>query len=103
MFCQSQASIRLKRRQKILWLFHFKKKPKVLKKQPEFQNLASKKPSWQTCYTRIENAHKVRKKSFHGPTHFFHSKISSPKAVMTHFGWNFLVVGVYRCSPSEKR
>jgi len=28
-------------------------------KKPEFQNLASKKPNWQLCYTRIENAHQV--------------------------------------------
>jgi len=21
---------------------------------------------------------------------------------MTHFGWNFLLVGVYKCSPSQK-
>ena len=40
------------------------KKPKVFKKQPEFKNLASKKPNWQPCYTRIENVHEVRKKTF---------------------------------------
>jgi len=33
-------------------------------KIPEFQSLASKKPNWQPCYTRIENAHEVRKKTF---------------------------------------
>jgi len=38
-------------------VFYFQKKP-------EFQNLASKNPNWQPCYTGLENAHKVRKKTF---------------------------------------
>jgi len=42
-------------------VFHFPKKPKVFKKQPEFQNLASKKPNWQPYNTRIEIARKVHK------------------------------------------
>ena len=37
---------------------------KISQKKPEFQNLASKNPNWQPCYTRLENAHKVRKKTF---------------------------------------
>jgi len=66
MFCQSQAYPTENKPEKarIFWLFYFEKKPKVFEKQPEFQNLASKKPNWQPCYTRIENAHKVRKKTF---------------------------------------
>jgi len=39
----------------------------VFKKQPEIQNLASKKPNWQPCNTRIENIenlHEVHKKTF---------------------------------------
>jgi len=45
-------------------LFFFPKTAKGVQKLPELQNLASKKPKWQPYYTRIENAHKVRKKSF---------------------------------------
>ena len=33
----------------------------LIPKKPEFQNLASKNPNWQPCYTRLENAHEVRK------------------------------------------
>jgi len=40
------------------------KKAKCVQKNPEFQNLASKKPNWQPCYNRVENAHEVRKKTF---------------------------------------
>jgi len=37
----------------------------VFKKSQNFNiHLASKKPNWQPCYPRIENAHKVRKKTF---------------------------------------
>ena len=39
------------------------KKAKGVQKKLEFQNLASKKLNWQRCYTRIENAHKVLKKT----------------------------------------
>ena len=64
--CFARAKpIRLKittEKARYFWLLYFQKKPKVLKK-PEFWNLASKKPNWQPCYTRIENAHKVRKKT----------------------------------------
>jgi len=58
--------IRLKIRQKKPDFsgFFISKKAKGFQKKPEFQNLASKKPNWQPCYTRIENAHKVRKKTF---------------------------------------
>jgi len=45
-----------------LAFFYSQKNPKVLKTSQK--HLASKKPNWQPCYTRIENAHKVRKKTF---------------------------------------
>ena len=66
MFCQSQAypTDNKPEKARIFWLFYFQKKPKVFKKQPEFRDLTSKKPNWQPCYTRIENVHKVRKKTF---------------------------------------
>ena len=44
-----------------LFFFLFPKEAKGVQKQPELQNMASKKPKWQPYYTRIENAHKVRK------------------------------------------
>ena len=55
--------IRLQISQKKHIFFISKKSLRCLKK-PEFQNLASEKPNWQPCYTRIENARKVRKKTF---------------------------------------
>jgi len=58
MFCQSQANSTEKK--PFFLFFYFQQKPKV----SELQNLASKKPKCQPYYTRIENAHKVRKKSF---------------------------------------
>ena len=33
---------------------------------------------------------------------FFTQKMFLPKTVMTHFGWNFLLVGVFRHRPSQK-
>jgi len=54
--------IRLQISQKKQIFFISKKSQRCLKKL-EFQNLASEKPNWQPCYTRIENAHKVRKKT----------------------------------------
>jgi len=64
MFCQSQAYPTENKPEKarFFWVFLFQKKAKGVHKKPEFQNLASKKPNWQPCYTKIENAHKVRKK-----------------------------------------
>jgi len=60
MFCQSQAyPIENKPEKSQIFLAN----GGVQKKQ-EFQNLASKSPNLQRCYTRIENAHKVRKKTF---------------------------------------
>jgi len=41
--------------------FFISKKSQRFSKRPEPQNLASKKPNWQPCHTRIENAHKVHK------------------------------------------
>jgi len=43
----------------------FSKNAKGFQKKPEFLNLPSKKPDWQPCYTRIENAREVRKKTFY--------------------------------------
>jgi len=65
MFCQSQAYLTENKREKNIFfrLFLFPIKAKGSKK-PEFQTLASKKPNWQPCYTRIENARKARKKTF---------------------------------------
>jgi len=62
--CFARAKpIRLKISQ-IFLTFLFPKKVKGVLKKPEFQNLPSKKPNWQPCYKRIENAHEVRKKTF---------------------------------------
>jgi len=65
MLCQSQAypTENKPKKSRFFCFFYFQKKPKVFKKQPELKNLVSKKPNWQPCYTRIENAHKVRKKT----------------------------------------
>jgi len=52
MFCQSPAHPTEDKSE------HF-----LFPKKPEFQNLAPKTPNWQPCYTRIENAHNVRKKT----------------------------------------
>jgi len=61
--CFARAKpIRLK--MSLFFFFFISKKAKGVQKQPELQNLASKKPKWQPYYTRIENAHKVHKKSF---------------------------------------
>ena len=54
--------IRLKISQ-IFRLFYFQRSQRCEKKS-EFQNMASKKPNWQPCCTRIENVHKVHKKTF---------------------------------------
>jgi len=66
MFCQSQAypTENNPEKSQIFLFFLFPKKAKGVKKKPEFQNLASKKPNRQLCYTGIENAHNVRKKTF---------------------------------------
>ena len=34
-------------------------------------------------------------------THFF-TQTFHPKTVTTHFGWRFLLAGVFRSSPSQK-
>jgi len=47
MLCQSQA-FPTEKSQILSGFFYFHNKPSALKK-PEFQNLASKKPNWQTC------------------------------------------------------
>jgi len=44
--------------------FYFQKKLKVFKKVFRISKSVFKKPNWQPCYTRIENARKVRKKTF---------------------------------------
>jgi len=45
-----------------LWSFFYFQKSQRCSKKSDFQSLAWKKPNWQPCYTRIENAHEVRKK-----------------------------------------
>jgi len=53
MFCQSQAySTEISQKKRFFWLFISKKAKGV-----------EKKSNWQLCCTRIENTHKVRKKT----------------------------------------
>jgi len=59
MFCQGQAYPTENKKEKAIffWLFFIFLFPKTAKG-------VQKKPNWQLCCTRIENAHKVRKKTF---------------------------------------
>jgi len=65
MFCQSQAYPTENKPEKsgFFRLFYFQKKLKVFKKA-RISKSGFKKQNCQPCYIRIENAYKVRKKTF---------------------------------------
>ena len=87
MFCQSLAYPTENKpdRARFFGFFYFQKKPNVFVKKPEFQNLASKKPNWQPCCTRIENAHKVHKKTFTFLLCKKSRKLSFPLPLLRHY------------------
>jgi len=64
MFCQSQAypSENKPEKRQIFLAFLLKKKNNGAKKS-RISKSGIKNPNWQRCYTRIENARKVRKKT----------------------------------------
>jgi len=88
MFCQShtyQTKNKSEKKPDFSSFFNFQKKAKGVQKKPEHQNLVSKKPNWQRCCTRLENAHKVCKKTLHFCYLYQSRKLGFPFPLLRHY------------------